>query len=265
MPSDHIYFLEVNMKEQKLENNGEIKSEKINKNTDAVEDSDIWEAEESKNAEKEKPQEVNNDTELVFIIDRSGSMACFVDDTVGGFNSMIEKQKKEDGKVYVSTVLFNTYREVIHDRIDINEVKPMTENDYSPCGCTALLDAIGHSIRHISNIHKYARREDVPKNTIFVITTDGMENSSHRYDSDKIKEMIKEYTEERGWEFIFVAANIDAVETAKNIGIRKERAANYRQNKRGIEDSYDAMSMFVSYKRMQAPEERLAMWKSKLD
>jgi hypothetical protein len=141
----------------------------------------------------------------------------------------------------------------------------MTENDYSPCGCTALLDAIGHSIRHISNIHKYARREDVPKNTIFVITTDGMENSSHRYDSDEIKEMIKEYTEERGWEFIFVAANIDAVETAKGIGIRKERAANYRQNKRGIEDSYDAMSTFVSYKRMQAPEEYLAMWKSKLD
>jgi uncharacterized protein YegL len=188
----------------------------------------------------------NNITEIVFILDRSGSMSGFEADTIGGFNATIEKQKEQDGKVYVSTVLFDNESKVIHDRIDINEIKRMTRRDYQVRGCTALLDAIGGAIHHIGNIHKYARPEDVPEHTIFIITTDGMENASHRYSSDKVKEMIKRQTEKYGWEFIFLAANIDAVETAENIGIRKERAANYRQTKDGVYRSYCAMSEAIS-------------------
>lgn len=188
----------------------------------------------------------NNITEIVFILDRSGSMSGFEADTIGGFNATIEKQKEQDGKVYVSTVLFDNESEVIHDRIDINEIKRMTRRDYQVRGCTALLDAIGGAIHHIGNIHKYARPEDVPEHTIFIITTDGMENASQRYSGDKVKEMIKRQTEKYGWEFIFLAANIDAVETAENIGIRKERAANYRQTKDGVYRSYCAMSEAIS-------------------
>ena len=188
----------------------------------------------------------NNITEIVFILDRSGSMSGLEADTIGGFNATIEKQKEQDGKVYVSTVLFDNTSEVIHDRIDINEIKRMTRSDYQVRGCTALLDAIGGAIHHIGNIHKYARPEDVPEHTIFIITTDGMENASQRYSGDKVKEMIKRQTEKYGWEFIFLAANIDAVETAENIGIRKERAANYRQTKDGVYRSYCAMSEAIS-------------------
>ena len=188
----------------------------------------------------------NNITEIVFILDRSGSMSGFESDTIGGFNATIEKQKEQDGKVYVSTVLFDNESEVIHDRVDINEIKRMIRRDYQVRGCTALLDAIGGAIHHIGNIHKYARPEDVPEHTIFIITTDGMENASHRYSSDKVKEMIKRQSEKYGWEFIFLAANIDAVETAENIGIRKERAANYRQTKDGVYRSYCAMSEAIS-------------------
>lgn len=188
----------------------------------------------------------NNVTELVFILDRSGSMSGFEADTIGGFNSTIEKQKKQEGKVYVSTVLFDNYSEVLHDRVDINEIKPMTEKDYDVRGCTALLDAIGGAIRHIGNIHKYARPEDVPEHTIFVITTDGMENASQHYSSEDIKAKIKRQTEKYGWEFIFLAANIDAVETAESIGIRRDRAANYRQTEKGVERSYYAMSEAIT-------------------
>ena len=184
----------------------------------------------------------NNITELVFIIDRSGSMSGFEADTIGGFNSTIEKQKKGEGKVYVSTVLFDNISEVIHDRVDISKIKPMTRNDYQVRGCTALLDAIGGAIHHIGNVHKYAHPEDVPEHTNFVITTDGMENASCRYSSEEIKMKIKRQTEKYGWEFIFLAANIDAVETAEMIGIRKERAGNYRQTSKGVERSYHAMS-----------------------
>ena len=196
----------------------------------------------------------NNITEIVFILDRSGSMSGFEADTIGGFNATIEKQKEQDGKVYVSTVLFDNESEVIHDRVDINEIKRMTRRDYQVRGCTALLDAIGGAIHHIGNIHKYARPEDVPEHTIFIITTDGMENASQRYSSDKVKEMIKRQTEKYGWEFIFLAANIDAVETAENIGIRKERAANYRQTKEGVYRSYCAMSEAISSVRCNCAE-----------
>lgn len=169
----------------------------------------------------------NNVTEIVFILDKSGSMEGMERDTIGGFNAMIEKQKNEEGKVYVSTVLFSNYSEVLHDRKPLEEIAPLTEKDYSVGGCTALLDAIGGAIHHIGNIHKYARAEDVPARTMFIITTDGYENASSRYSSKKIKDMIRRQEEKYGWEFLFVAANIDAVETAESIGIRSDRAANY--------------------------------------
>ena len=191
----------------------------------------------------------NNITELVFIIDRSGSMAGFEADTIGGFNSTIEKQKEQEGKVYVSTVLFAGECEVVHDRIDIKDIKPMTRKDYHAYGCTALLDAIGGAIKHIGNVHKYARPEDVPEHTVFIITTDGMENASQSFSSTRVKELIKEKTEKNGWEFIFLAANIDAVETADSIGIRRDRAANYRQTDNGIEKSFCAMSEAITMVR----------------
>ena len=197
----------------------------------------------------------NNITELVFILDRSGSMAGFEADTIGGFNAIIEKQKKQDGKVYVSTVLFDNESKVIHDRVDISEIKPMTCEEYQVGGCTALLDAIGGAIHHIGNVHKYARAEDVPEHTIFIITTDGMENASYRYSSREIKEKIQRQTEKYGWEFIFLAANIDAVETAERIGIRRERAANYRQTKKGVEKSYFAMSEAITAVRACCAEQ----------
>ena len=187
----------------------------------------------------------NGITELVFIIDRSGSMSGFEADTIGGFNSMIEKQKEKEGTVYVSTVLFDNNSEVIHDRVDIQKIKPMTKNDYQVRGCTALLDAVGGAIHHIGNVHKYARPEDVPEHTIFVITTDGMENASQRYSYEDIKRKIKRQTEKHGWEFIFLAANIDAAGTAEDMGIRRDRAANYRQTSDGVAKNYYAMSEAV--------------------
>lgn len=169
----------------------------------------------------------NNVTELVFILDKSGSMAGMEKDTIGGFNAMIEKQKELEGEVYVSTILFSNFSQVLHDRKRLEEIAPLTEKDYRVGGCTALLDAIGGAIKHIGNIHKYARKEDVPARTLFVITTDGMENASREYHSKQIKDMILRQEEKYGWEFLFLAANIDAVETAGSIGIRKERAVNY--------------------------------------
>ncbi len=195
--------------------------------------------------EIEKKVNSKNTTELVFILDNSGSMSGTEKDTIGGFNSMIEKQKKEEGTVYVSTVLFSNTSKVIHDRVDIKKIEPMTEQDYQVNGCTALLDAIGGAIHHIGNVHKYARKEDVPGKTIFLITTDGMENASREYSSQRVKEMIKRQEEKYGWEFFFVAANIDAVETAEHIGIRRERAANYSVEE-GTEVMYCAMSKNIS-------------------
>ena len=196
----------------------------------------------------------NGMTELVFILDRSGSMAGFEEDTVGGFNATVAKQREKEGKVYVSTVLFDNENEVIHDRADIKAIKPMTCEDYTVGGCTALLDAIGDAIHHIGNVHKYARPEDVPEHTVFVITTDGMENASYRYSAEEIKRKIKRQTERYGWEFLFLAANIDAAETAESIGIRRERAANYRQTKKGVEKSYCAMNAAISYVRDERAE-----------
>ena len=192
------------------------------------------------------PKVANGIIEIVFILDRSGSMAGFENDTIGGFNATIEKQKQETGKAIVSTVLFDNDTQVIHDRVDIEKIQPMTRADYQVRGCTALLDAIGGAIHHIGNVHKYARAEDVPEHTIFVITTDGMENASRAYDSRKVKEMIQRQQDRYGWEFIFLAANIDAVETADRYGIRRERAVNYCQDPEGVRESYCMMSEAIS-------------------
>ena len=183
----------------------------------------------------------SNLTELVFILDRSGSMSGLEGDTIGGFNAMIEKQKKEEGEVLVSTVLFDNESEVLHDRVKLSEISKMTEKDYYVRGCTALIDAIGCAIHHIGNIHKYARKEDVPAHTMFVITTDGQENASHIYSSDKVKKMVKQQQDKYGWEFLFIGANIDAVETAANFGIHKSRAVNYNADKEGTRVLYDTI------------------------
>ena len=187
----------------------------------------------------------NNITEMVFILDRSGSMAGMEQDTIGGFNSMIERQRKLDGTAYVSTVLFSNYSKVLHDRVDIAKIEPLNENQYIVGGSTALLDAIGGAIHHIGNVHKYARKEDVPEHTVFVITTDGMENASRKYSSDKVKRMIERQKEEHGWEFLFIGANIDAVETAAQYGIDKDRAVNYNADKMGTEILYQSVSAVV--------------------
>ena len=205
----------------------------------------------------------NNITELVFILDRSGSMSGFEADTIGGFNSTIERQKEQEGKVYVSTVLFDNYSEVIHDRVDINEIKPMTRKDYNVRGCTALLDAIGGAIHHIGNVHKYARPEDVPEHTIFIITTDGMENASQRYSSQDIKAKIKRQTEKYGWEFIFLGANIDATREAARFGITEDRAANYHADHKGTAVIYEAVCDAVCSVRASKPMS--AGWKQKVD
>jgi uncharacterized protein YegL len=194
-----------------------------------------------------------NKTELVFILDRSGSMSGLERDTIGGFNSMIEKQKKQYGECFVSTVLFDDVSEVLHDRIKLEDVPKMTENDYTVRGCTALIDAIGGAIHHIGNIHKYARAEDVPDNTLFVITTDGQENASRRYTSDQVKKMIKRQKEKYGWEFLFIGANIDAVSTASRYGISSDRAVNYNADSEGTQIVYEAVAKAVGNVRACAP------------
>lgn len=205
----------------------------------------------------------NNITELVFILDRSGSMAGLESDTIGGFNSMIDKQKKQDGECYVSTVLFDNVSEVLHDCLKLSEIPKMTGQDYTVRGCTALIDAIGGAIHHIGNIHKYARPEDVPAHTMFVITTDGMENASHNYSSDQVKKMIKRQKERYGWEFLFIGANIDAVETAAKFGIDQNRAVNYRADKQGTHILYDTVAETVSAMRLDMPIS--AAWGQKIE
>lgn len=184
----------------------------------------------------------NNITELVFILDRSGSMEGLEKDSIGGFNAMISKQKNEDGEAYVSTILFDNVSEVLHDRVNLKEIPKMTNKDYTVRGCTALVDAIGGAIKHIGNIHKYARPEDVPAHTMFIITTDGMENASHRFSSNEVKKMIEHQKEKYGWEFLFIGANIDAVETAAQFGIDENRAVNYHADSVGTTILYETIS-----------------------
>ncbi len=204
-----------------------------------------------------------NLTEMVFILDKSGSMSGLEADTIGGFNGMIEKQKKEEGEALVSTVLFSDESHVIHDRVDLQKIEPMTDRQYYVGGCTALIDAIGGAIHHIGNVHKYAREEDRPEHTIFVITTDGMENASRHYTSDKVKSMVQRQKEKYGWEFLFLGANIDAVETAARFGINEDRAVNFCNDAQGQALNYSEVSEAVRTVRACAPLGR--GWKRKIE
>lgn len=203
-------------------------------------------------------------TELVFILDRSGSMCGLESDTIGGFNALIEKQKKEVGEAFVSTVLFDDVCEVIHDRVSLDRIEKLTEKQYYVRGCTALLDAVGGAIKHISTIHKYARKEDRPEKTVFVITTDGMENASRKYTYEKVKRLVEHHKEKYGWEFIFLGANIDAIETASRFGISADRAANYHADSEGTALNYEVVSEAVCKLRScSAPLD--AGWKQRID
>ena len=198
-------------------------------------------------------------TELVFILDRSGSMSGLESDTIGGFNSMIEKQRKEEGEAYISTVLFDDQTEVLYDRVPVAKVEPMNDKQYYVCGNTALLDAIGGAIHHIANVHKYAREEDRPEKTLFIITTDGMENSSRIYDYKKVKKMVEKEKDKYGWEFLFLGANIDAIEVAGRFGIGADRAINYKCDSMGTALNYRVLSDTVSAVRRSRSREETAM------
>ena len=188
-------------------------------------------------------------TEIVFILDRSGSMSGLESDTIGGYNSMIEKQKKEEGEALISTVLFDGQTDVLHDRVPLDKIDPITEKEYYVRGSTALLDAVGGAIHHIGNVHKYAREEDVPEKTLFIITTDGMENSSRQYSYDKVKKMIEKQKEKYHWEFIFLGANIDAVGVADRFGVDRQHAVRYECDSAGTALNFQVMNKMVSCAR----------------
>ncbi len=204
-------------------------------------------------------------TELVFILDMSGSMEHLTDDTIGGFNSVLKDHAGKGGEVLVTTYLFNNDSKMVHDRLPIAEVPPMTKADYRASGCTALVDALGDAIRHIVGIHRYARPEDVPEHTVFVITTDGMENASHRYSSEEVRKMVTHEQEKYGWEFVFLAANIDAFATAERYGIGRERAVNYMADSVGTANVYEAVSCAVHAVRAGASLQEERSWRRNAD
>ena len=210
------------------------------------------------------PEKKNNLTEIIFILDRSGSMSGLEKDTIGGFNSLIDKQKKEEGQAFISTVLFDNHSEVLHDRVSIDKIQPMTDKEYFVRGSTALLDAIGGAIHHIGNVHKYAREEDRPNKTLFIITTDGMENASRRYTADKVKSMIERQKEKYGWEFLFLGANIDAVSTASMFGIERDMAVDYNCDKEGTALNYEVLNQTITHVRScSAPIDK--SWKKRIE
>jgi hypothetical protein len=204
-------------------------------------------------------------TELVFILDMSGSMSSLTDDTVGGFNSVLKEHHDGKGEVLVTTYLFNNESRMIHDRLPIAVVPAMTEKDYSARGCTALLDAIGGAINHIAGIHRYARQEDIPEHTVFVITTDGMENASHRFSAEQIRRKIRHEQEKYGWEFLFLAANIDAVETAEAYGIDGSRAVDYHADGQGSCLMYESVSLAMRNVREKGSVAADPSWRKKAD
>ena len=204
-----------------------------------------------------------NLTEIVFILDRSGSMAGLEADTIGGFNSLIEKQRKEEGEAYISTVLFDNYSEVIHDRLHLDKVPEMTKDVYYVRGCTALLDAVGGAVHHIGNVHKYAREEDRPEHTLFVITTDGMENASRHYTYDQVRRMIERQKAKYGWEFLFLGANIDSAKEAARFGIMEDRAVDYHCDEDGMALNYEVLSDTIREVRACRPIQ--ANWKRRID
>ena len=195
---------------------------------------------------------MNSTTELVFLLDRSGSMAGLVSDTIGGFNAMLEKQKRESGEVLVTTVLFDTRTECLHDRLPLSRVAPLSERDYTPGGCTALLDALGSTIHHIAGIHRYARPEDVPARTLFVITTDGLENASHHYNYDQVRRMVEHQKHLCDWEFLFLGANMDAIQAGRRFGIAPNRAVTFENDSEGIGLNYDVLSQTIAHVRASA-------------
>ena len=203
-------------------------------------------------------------TEVVFILDRSGSMAGLERETIGGFNSLLEKQKKEEGEALISTVLFDNVSEVLHDRVPVSRMEPMTDKEYYVRGCTALLDAVGGAIHHIGNVHKYAREEDRPEKTLFVITTDGLENASHHYSAKRVREMIQRQKERYGWEFLFLGANIDAVREAAKFGIDEECAVDYHCDSVGTELNYEVLSAAVSQVRSSGKKLDRS-WKARIE
>ena len=205
-----------------------------------------------------------NLTELVMILDRSGSMGGLESDTIGGYNSMLKKQREAEGEVLVSTVLFDDRTEVLYDRVPLEKLPQMTEKEYYVRGCTALLDAVGGAVRHIGNVHKYAREEDRPEKTIFVITTDGLENASREYSYDRVKKMVERQKEKYGWEFLFLGANIDAIETAGRFGITADRAANYHSDRKGTALNYEVLADTVCEMRVSAAPIS-AKWKKRID
>ena len=205
-----------------------------------------------------------NLTELVMILDRSGSMGGLESDTIGGYNSMLKRQREAEGEVLVSTVLFDDRSEVLYDRVPLEKMPQMTEKEYYVRGCTALLDAVGGAVRHIGNVHKYAREEDRPEKTIFVITTDGLENASREYSYDRVKKMVERQKEKYGWEFLFLGANIDAIETAGRFGITPDRAANYHSDSRGTALNYEVLADTVCEMRVSAAPVS-AKWKKRID
>ena len=203
-------------------------------------------------------------TEVVFILDRSGSMAGLERETIGGFNSLLEKQKKEEGEALISTVLFDNVSEVLHDRVPVSRIAPMTDKEYYVRGCTALLDAVGGAIHHIGNVHKYAREEGCPEKTLFVITTDGLENASHHYSAKRVREMIQRQKERYGWEFLFLGANIDAVREAAKFGIDEECAVDYHCDSVGTELNYEVLSAAVSQVRSSGKKLDRS-WKARIE
>ena len=215
------------------------------------------------NTEKTAGALRNDITEMVFILDRSGSMAGLESDTIGGFNGMLRDQKKKEGRALVTTVLFNHASFTLHDRLPIEEVEEMTDRDYQVGGCTALIDALGETIDHIRKIRKYIRPEDVPAKTVFVITTDGLENASHTYTSGQVKSTITEL-QSQGWEFLFLGANIDAVQTAAQYGIRKENAVDYHADSTGTGVVYESVSNAIECFRASASPCMAPNWSAKV-